>query len=101
MPIRALLNAKETLLKALRLLDEAISRDAVILPWLIAGRRVANLRTSIGFDFDHTPTRLAEAKATAQKALELAARFGGSASRPALFYYHGSLRDYDLARLGI
>ena len=73
-------DAKETLLKALRLLDEAISRDGnFALAYCWASQ--ANLHL-YWFDFDHTPARLAEAKATAQKALDSCARFGGSASRP-------------------
>ena len=88
-------NAKETLLKALRLLDEAISRDGnFALAYCWASR--ANLDL-YWFDFDHTPTRLAEAKATAQKALDLAPDLGEAHLAQAMFYYHG-LRNYDLAR---
>ena len=88
-------NAKETLLQALRLLDEAISRDGnFALAYCWASR--ANLYL-YWFDFDHTPTRLAEAKATAQKALDLAPDLGEAHLAQAMFYYHG-LRNYDLAR---
>lgn len=88
-------NAKETLLKALRLLDEAISRDGnFALAYCWASR--ANL-SLYWFDFDHTPTRLAEAKATAQKALDLAPDLGEAHLAQAMFYYQG-LRDYGLAR---
>ena len=78
-----------------RLLDEAISRDGnFALAYCWASR--ANLYL-YWFDFDHTPTRLAEAKATAQKALELAPALGEAHLAQAMFYYHG-LRNYDLAR---
>jgi TolB-like protein len=88
-------NAKETLLKALRLLDEAISRDGnFALAYCWASR--ANLDL-YWFDFDHTPTRLAEAKTTAQKALDLAPDLGEAHLAQATFYYHG-LRNYGLAR---
>ncbi len=88
-------DAQETLLKALRLLDEAISRDGdFALAYCWASQ--ANLQL-YWFDFDHTPTRLAEAKATAQKALELAPDLGEAHLAQAMFYYHG-LRDYAQAR---
>ena len=88
-------NAKETLLKALRLLDEAISRDgSFALAYCWASR--ANLDL-YWFDFDHTPSRLAQAKATAQKALDLAPDLGEAHLAQAMFSYHG-LRNYDLAR---
>jgi tetratricopeptide (TPR) repeat protein len=87
-------NAKETLLKALRLLDEAISRDGnFALAYCWASRTNLDL---YWFDFDHTPTRLAEAKATAQ-GIDLAPDLGEAHLAQAMFYYHG-LRNYDLAR---
>ncbi len=86
---------KETLLKAVRLLDEAISRDGnFALAYCWATRAHEAL---YWFGLDHTPTRLAQAKATAQKALVLAPDFGEAHLAQALVYYHGS-RDYAHAR---
>jgi len=86
---------KETLLKAVRLLDEAISRDGnFALAYCWAARAHIAL---YWFDLDHTPARLAEAKATAQKALVLAPDLGEAHLAQALVYYQGS-RDYARAR---
>jgi TolB-like protein/class 3 adenylate cyclase/Flp pilus assembly protein TadD len=86
---------KETLLKAVRLLDEAISRDGnFALAYCWATRAHEAL---YWFGLDHTPARLAQAKATAQKALELAPGLGEAHLAQALVYYHGS-RDYVHAR---
>src|SRR5229473_4401806 len=86
---------KETLLKANRLLDEAISRDGnFALAYCWATRAHEAL---YWFGLDHTPTRLAQAKATAQKALVLAPDFGEAHLAQALVYYYGS-RDYAHAR---
>jgi tetratricopeptide (TPR) repeat protein len=86
---------KETLLKAVRLLDEAISRDGnFALAYCWATRAHEAL---YWFNLDHTPTRLAQAKATAQKALVLAPDLGEAHLAQALVYYHGS-RDYVHAR---
>ena len=82
---------KETLLKAIRLLDEAISRDRnFALAYCLATRANEAL---YWFNLDHTPTRLAQAKASAQKALELAPDLGEAHLAQALVYYHGR-RDY-------
>ena len=88
-------DSKETLLKAVRLLDEAISRDPnFALAYCWASRAHNDL---YWFDFDHTPTRLAQAKATAQKALALAPDLGEAHLAQAMFYFHG-MRDYAQAR---
>src|SRR2546426_5176917 len=86
---------KETLLKAVRLLDEAISRDgnfALAYCWAT--------RAHIGlywFNLDHTPARLAQAKANAEKALVLVPDLGEAHLAQALVYYQGN-RDYGRAR---
>ena len=86
---------KETLLKAIRLLDEAISRDGnFALAYYWATRAHDAL---YWFNLDHTPTRLAQAKASAQKALALAPDSGEAHLAQAVVYYHGN-RDYVHAR---
>ncbi len=86
---------KETLLKAVRLLDEAISRDGnFALAYCWATRAHEAL---YWFGLDHTPARLAQAKANAQKARELAPALGEAHLAQALVYYHGN-RDYVRAR---
>jgi TolB-like protein/class 3 adenylate cyclase/Tfp pilus assembly protein PilF len=86
---------KETLLKAIRLLDEAISRDGnFALAYCSAARANEAL---YWFNLDNTPIRLAQAKASAQKALELAPDLGEAHLAQALVYYRGS-RDYGHAR---
>ena len=88
-------DSKETLLKAVRLLDEAISRDPnFALAYCWASRANNDL---YWFELDHTPTRLAQAKATAQKALALAPDLGEAHLAQAMFYFHG-MRDYAQAR---
>src|SRR6266581_2434506 len=86
---------KDTLLKAIRLLDKAISRDdKFALAYCLATRANEAL---YWFNLDHTPARLAQAKASAQRALELAPDLGEAHLAQALVYYHGS-RDYARAR---
>jgi TolB-like protein/class 3 adenylate cyclase/Flp pilus assembly protein TadD len=86
---------KETLLKALRLLDEAISRDGnFALAYCQATR--ANIAL-YWFNLDHTPVRLAQARAMAEKALTLAPDSGEAHLAQALVYYHGD-REYARAR---
>jgi len=86
---------KETLLKALRLLDEAISRDGnFALAYCWATRAHIAL---YWFNLDHTPARLAQAKANAEKALLLAPNLGDAHLAQALVYYQGN-RDYAHAR---
>ena len=84
-------NWKETLLRAVRLLDEAITRDpnfALAYCWLTTGHDAL-----YWYGLDRTPARLAQAQATAQKALALAPDLGEAHLAQALVYYHGS-RDY-------
>jgi len=84
-------NRKETLLRAVRLLDEAISRDpnfALAYCWIATAHD--NLHW---FGLDRTPARLAQAQAAAQKALAVAPDLGEAHLAQALVYYHGS-RDY-------
>jgi TolB-like protein/class 3 adenylate cyclase/Tfp pilus assembly protein PilF len=86
---------KETLLKALRLLDEAIARDGnFALAYCLATRANVDL---YWFNLDHTPVRLAQARAMAQKALSLAPDSGEAHLAQALVYYKGD-RDYGRAR---
>lgn len=85
---------KETLLHAVRLLDEAISRDGnFALAYCWATTANDNL---YWFGLDHSPERLAQAKATAQTALALAPDLGEAHLAQALVYYHG-YRDYNRA----
>ncbi len=86
---------KETLLKAVRLLDEAISRDgnfAIAYYWATRAHDALYWH-----GLDRTPARLAQAKTMAQKALDLAPDLGEAHLAQALVYYHGS-RDYVHAR---
>jgi len=86
---------KETLLKALRLLDEAISRDPnFTLAYCWAARANEAL---YWFGFDATPGRLAQAKVMAQKALALDPESGEAHLAQARVYYRGD-RDYARAR---
>ena len=86
---------KETLLKAVRLLDEAISRDGnFALAYCWATRAHDAL---YWHGLDRTPARLAQAKTMAQKALDLAPDLGEAHLAQAFVYYHGS-RDYARAR---
>lgn len=84
-------NWKETLLKAVRLLDEAISRDpqfALAYCW----RAIAhdNLYWN---GLDRTPARLELAQASVERALALVPDLGEAHLAQALVYYHGKL-DY-------
>jgi TolB-like protein/Tfp pilus assembly protein PilF len=82
---------KETLLKAARLFDEAISRDP---NFALAYCGATSAHDSLyWYGLDHTPARLAQAQATAQKALALAPDLGEAHLAQALVYYHGN-RDY-------
>lgn len=84
-------DSKETLLKAVRLLDEAIARDpnfALAYCW------IARAHDSLyWYGLDPTPARLAKARATVQKALALTPESGEAHLAQALVYYHGN-RDY-------
>lgn len=85
---------KETLLQAVRFLDEAIARDpnfALAYCW----RTIAhdNLYWN---GLDRTPARIDLAQASAEKALELVPDLGEAHLAQALVYYHGK-RDYTRA----
>jgi TolB-like protein/Flp pilus assembly protein TadD len=87
-------NWKETLLRAVRLLDEAITRDpnfALAYCWITTAHDAL-----YWYGLDPTPARLAQAQATAQKALALAPDLGEAHLAQALVHYHGS-RDYTRA----
>ncbi|MFL6527846.1 MAG: tetratricopeptide repeat protein [Chthoniobacterales bacterium] len=85
---------KESLLRAIRFLDEAISRDgSFALGYCWAARAHDNL---YWFGHDRSAARLAQAKAAAQTALALAPDLGEAHLAQALVYYHGS-RDYPRA----
>jgi TolB-like protein/Tfp pilus assembly protein PilF len=84
-------NWKETLLQAIRLLDEAISRDpnfALAYCW----RAIAhdNLYWN---GLDRTPARVELAQASVERALALVPDLGEAHLAQALVYYHGK-RDY-------
>jgi TolB-like protein/Flp pilus assembly protein TadD len=85
----------EALLKAVRLLDEAIARDGNFALAYCSLTRAHDIL--YWFDIDHTQTRLAQAKASAEKAIELAPDLGEAHLARALVYYHGG-RDYERAR---
>ena len=83
-------NWKETLLKAVRLLDEAISRDpnfALAYCW----RTIAH--DNLYWYVDRTPARLELAQASVERALALGPDLGEAHWAQALVYYHGK-RDY-------
>jgi TolB-like protein/Tfp pilus assembly protein PilF len=87
-------NWKETLLQAVRFLDEAIARDpnfALAYCW----RTIAhdNLYWN---GLDGTPARVDLAQASAEKALALVPDLGEAHLAQALVYYHGK-RDYTRA----
>ncbi|HEV2803789.1 MAG TPA: tetratricopeptide repeat protein [Chthoniobacterales bacterium] len=87
-------NAKETLLKAVRFLDEAIARDpnfALAYCWLTTAHD--NL---YWYRLDRTAARLEMAQASAEKALALVPDLGEAHLARALVYYHGK-RDYAAA----
>jgi TolB-like protein/Tfp pilus assembly protein PilF len=85
---------KETLLQAVRLLDEAISRDpnfALAYCW-----RSRAHDTLYWNGIDRTPARLKLAQASAERALALVPDLGDAHLAQALVYYHGK-RDYTRA----
>ncbi len=86
---------KETLLNALRLLDEAITRDnrfALAFCWAAIGND--NL---YWHHLDHTPARLELAESYVRQALTLDPDLGEAHLAKALVFYHG-YRDYAQAR---
>ena len=87
-------NWKETLLKAVGLLDEAIRRDpnfALAYCW-----RTTAHDNLYWFGLDRTPARMEMAQASAQRALALIPDLGEAHLAQALVYYHGK-RDYTRA----
>ena len=88
-------NAKETLLRAVRLLDEAIARDGKFaLAYCWAAIAHDNL---YWFDYDRAPARLQLAESCVRQALQLAPDLGEAHLAQALVFYHGH-RDYPRAR---
>ena len=88
-------NRKETLLRAIRLLDEAIARDnSFALAYCWAAIAHDNL---FWFNLDHSPTRLELAKSCVRQALNLMPDLGEAHLAQALILYHG-YRDYAQAR---
>jgi TolB-like protein/Tfp pilus assembly protein PilF len=84
-------NWKDTLLKAVRLLDEAISRDP---NFALAYCRRTDAHDALYWNrLDPTPARLELAQASAEKALALVPDLGEAHLAQALVYYHGK-RDY-------
>jgi TolB-like protein/Tfp pilus assembly protein PilF len=84
-------NWKETLLKAVRFLDEAIRRDpkfALAYCW-----RTTAHDNLYWYGLDRTPARIEMAQASAERALELVPDLGEAHLAQALVYYHGK-RDY-------
>jgi TolB-like protein/Flp pilus assembly protein TadD len=87
-------NWKETLLKAVRLLDEAIRRDpnfALAYCW-----RTKADAYLYWHGLDSTPARIEMAQASAKRALALIPDLGEAHLAQALVYYHGK-RDYKRA----
>jgi tetratricopeptide (TPR) repeat protein len=88
-------NAKETLLRGIRLLDEAIARDGKFaLAYCWAAIAHDNL---YWFDYDHAAARLELAEPCVRQALQLAPDLGEAHLAQALVFYHGH-RDYVRAR---
>jgi TolB-like protein/class 3 adenylate cyclase/predicted Zn-dependent protease len=88
-------NAKETLLRAIRLLDEAIARDGKFaLAYCWAAIAHDNL---YWFDYDHAAARLGLAESCVRQALQVAPDLGEAHLAQALVFYHGH-RDYNRAR---
>jgi len=88
-------NAKETFLRAIRLLDEAIARDGrFALAYCWAAIAHDNL---YWFNIDHTAARLELAKSCVRQALQLAPELGEAHLAQALVFYH-CYRDYAAAR---
>ncbi len=87
-------NWKETLLQAVRFLDEAIERDpkfALAFCW-----RARAHDSLYWHGLDRTPARLELAQTSAEKALALEPDLGDAHLVQALVYYHGK-RDYNRA----
>ncbi len=85
---------KETLLQAVRFLDEAIARDPnFALAYCLRTIAHDNLYWN---GLDRTPARVELAQASAEKALALVPDLGDAHLAQALVYYHGK-RDYTRA----
>ena len=88
-------NWKQTLEKALRLLDHAIARDPnFALAYCLAAQANDAL---YWYGLDRNPARLAQARTMAQHALSITPDLGEAHLVEALIYYHGN-RDYAHAR---
>jgi TolB-like protein/Tfp pilus assembly protein PilF/class 3 adenylate cyclase len=88
-------HAKEKLLEALRLLEEATKHDP---NFLLAYCRIARTHlTYYWYGFDRSPARLSLADAAIQKALSLQPD-SGSAHLARGWYFYQGLADYDKAR---
>lgn len=91
---------RETLLKALRLLDVALAKDRnFALAYCLAAKAHDQL---YWMGFDHTPLRLAQETTAVEDALRIKPDLGEAHLARAMLLYHGSL-DYAgaLAELGI
>ena len=91
---------RDTLLKALRLLDEALAKDR---DFALADCLAATAHDQLYWlEFDHTPLRLAQETAAVADALRVNPDLGEAHLARAMLLYHGSL-DYEgaLAELAI
>jgi serine/threonine-protein kinase len=90
--------AKENLLQAVELLNQAVARDpAFLLAWC---ELASNHDQLYFYGYDHTPARLASAEAAVEKAKSLRADAGETHLAIAQHRYRG-YRDYDGARAEI
>src|ERR1700720_3123453 len=90
--------AKENLLQAVELLNQAVARDpAFLLAWC---ELASNHDQLYFYGYDHTPARLASAEAAVEKAKSLRADAGETHLAVAQHRYRG-YRDYDGARAEI
>lgn len=88
-------DAKESIAKALALLDEATRRDP---KFVLAYCQTVNAHVNVYFNFiDKTPQRLALAKEAADAAVRLAPDLAETHLALARYYFLG-LRDFDAAR---
>ncbi len=88
-------NAKESLLKAVRLLDEATQRDP---NFVLAYCQLADAHEDLyWFDIDHTAARLALAKQAVDTAVRLRPELGETHLAQADYHFR-VFRDYDTAR---
>jgi TolB-like protein/class 3 adenylate cyclase/Tfp pilus assembly protein PilF len=90
--------AKQNLLQAIELLNQAVARDpAFLLAWC---ELASNHDQLYFFGYDHTPARLASAEAAVEKAKSLRPDAGETHFAVAQHRYRG-YRDYDGARAEI